>query len=179
MDNKFQNGKIYKITSPHTDKCYIGSTTESLTRRLNTHFIRYKNDATTKRKISSIEIIKCGDAKIELIKDFPCNSKRELEQEETKYILLDRDNCVNKNLPCKLEQKIYRREYKLKNIEKIKEQRKKCRELNINNILSLTRKNDINTFNCYCGSSIHQYEKNRHFKTKKHLNYLEHNIVTK
>lgn len=177
MDNKFQNGKIYKITSPHTDKCYIGSTTESLEYRLKRHTWHFKGDGL-KGKMSSIEIIKCGDAKIELIKDFPCNSKRELEQEEAKYILLDRGNCVNKNLSYHLKKDIDR-EYYLKNKKKHNDQSKAYNQLNKDKQKKQIQERAKIDYNCVCGSIVRYTKKSDHHKTKKHLNYLEHNVITK
>ena len=35
--NRYQNGKIYKITDVGYNNCYIGSTTESLSQRMARH----------------------------------------------------------------------------------------------------------------------------------------------
>jgi hypothetical protein len=92
MENKYQQGKIYKIVSANSSKCYVGSTTKTLKQRLNKHYNHYNENKTC----SSREVLSCGDVSIELIKEFPCNSKRELEREEGKYQLeLD---CVNKHI---------------------------------------------------------------------------------
>jgi predicted GIY-YIG superfamily endonuclease len=45
-DNKYSNGKIYKIVDNTSEKVYIGSTCRSLKQRLTTHeldFRRYMN----------------------------------------------------------------------------------------------------------------------------------------
>ena len=41
-NNKYQNGKIYKIVDIGYNKCYIGSTIESLSQRLARHNSKYK-----------------------------------------------------------------------------------------------------------------------------------------
>lgn len=42
--NRYNNGKIYKLISPHTDKIYVGSTCkERLCQRLASHRMNYKN----------------------------------------------------------------------------------------------------------------------------------------
>jgi hypothetical protein len=51
--NKYENGKIYTIRSPHTDKYYIGSTIASLKK----HFYQHKSGL-----YKSKEIIDAGDA---------------------------------------------------------------------------------------------------------------------
>ena len=92
MENKYKQGKIYKIVSANSPKCYVGSTCQTLKQRLDKHYYHYvENKSCTSKKILS-----CGDVSIELIKEYPCNSKRELEREEGKYQLeLD---CVNKHI---------------------------------------------------------------------------------
>ena len=41
--NKYHNGKIYKVVDVGYNKCYIGSTTESLSQRMARHRSAYKN----------------------------------------------------------------------------------------------------------------------------------------
>jgi len=91
----YQNGKIYCIRSFKTDDIYIGSTTQPLCKRIDQHRSNYKHwIKRTTKYISSVELIKYGDAYIELISSYPCNSKEELKREEGKY---QREmKCVNK-----------------------------------------------------------------------------------
>ena len=85
----YQNGKIYKIVSDLTDKIYIGSTTQPLYKRHHQH-IKSSN------KYTSIELINLGHTRIELIEDFPCERKEQLNAREGYYIRLNKDICVNK-----------------------------------------------------------------------------------
>ena len=41
--NKYQNGKIYKIVDVGYNKCYIGSTCESLSQRMARYRVCYKS----------------------------------------------------------------------------------------------------------------------------------------
>ena len=76
----YTKGKIYKIVSPNCDKIYIGSTITSLRKR----FISgHKCDDRT--YTSSKEIIDAGDAYIELIEEYSCNSLKELLWRERTY----------------------------------------------------------------------------------------------
>ena len=44
MDNPYHQSKIYKLTNPHTDKIYIGSTIQKyLSSRMGGHTRDYKN----------------------------------------------------------------------------------------------------------------------------------------
>ena len=96
-DPRYQEGKIYKIVCNITGEVYIGSTIEKyLCDRLGTH--KGHKDCVSRN------IINRGDYKIELIKDYPCNSKKELEEEEGKYI---RNNtCINIKIPHRTKKRM-------------------------------------------------------------------------
>lgn len=101
----YKNGKIYTIRSPHTEKVYIGGTTQPLFKRFYFH---KKNLDTTAR-----EIIALGDAYIELLEEFPCENKNQLCKREGELIRATK-NCINKRVEglSKIEiderKKIYR-----------------------------------------------------------------------
>ena len=125
--NKYQNAKIYVIRSCHTDKIYIGSTIRTLARRFGKH--RSLHNYTTSKKV-----IDYGDAYIELLELYPCDSSVELHKRENEYILSHKENVVNRYLPDMTEDKNneakqkYRREYRIKNKEKISAQNKLWRD---------------------------------------------------
>ena len=93
----YSKGKIYQIVSPD-DLKYIGSTVQELHNR----FIRHKSCYNQWKK-GKYHYFTCFDmfekhgpenCKIELIEDFPCKSKKELEVREGQII--KERNCVNK-----------------------------------------------------------------------------------
>jgi len=86
---QYSYGKIYKIISPHTDKIYIGSTIRDLDLRFNEHI----KDCKIKNLTSS-QIFKHGDCEIELIEEYPCDNKKELDTRE-KYHIQNSLNCIN------------------------------------------------------------------------------------
>ncbi len=88
----YKNGKIYKLTSKQTDKIYVGSTIQTLNKRMIAHITKIKCGSN----ITSVEILKYDDAIIELLDDYPCNSKTELEKREQHYMDLYKDIIVNK-----------------------------------------------------------------------------------
>lgn len=92
----YKNGKIYAIKSKETDKIYIGSTCSSLKNRMCSHKSNWKkiNGGGIVRTGTSCEILKYSDAFIELIEEFPCNSKKELLDREGE-IIKNTPNCVN------------------------------------------------------------------------------------
>lgn len=149
----YKNSKIYIIKSNKTDKVYVGSTTLKLKNRLSNHRCEYKKG---NRYLSSFEIIKYDDNYIELIKEFPCNNRDELEKEEGYYIKTL--NSVNKNI-CgrnKLEKKIM-----LRNSWKKYYKKNKKKVLNY-------KKQKIY---CECGSEISRRHIATHRKSNRH-NYF-------
>ena len=111
---KYQNGKIYTLRSHTTDMIYIGSTCDTLSRRKSSHKLTKRN-----------ELSKLDDFYIELLEDFPCKSRDELNKREGEWIRLNIGNCVNK----RIEGRTYK-EYVEDNKEKMVEYRKQWRETN-------------------------------------------------
>jgi hypothetical protein len=88
-------GLIYKIVSDSTDKVYIGSTTQTLQKRLKRHkssykgYLKYNNEY-----ISSYELVKYKNCKIELLEEIEFTDKRELLKLEGYYIS-NTQNVIN------------------------------------------------------------------------------------
>lgn len=165
MSKQYKTGKIYVIKSPHTDKCYIGGTFNSLAKRFYQHKCTYKAYEREKEKAgytSSYEIIKYDDCYIELLEEFDKSlTKFELICEEEKYIQ-NTPNCVNIKL-IKKEVKIppkqnpeYAKQYyndhkdKIKAQLKVSQQKQHVREL-------LKKLNDGHKFERYPYSRIEKY----------------------
>ena len=153
MENKYKNGKIYKIVDNTNNNIYIGSTIQILEERLSKH--KCKNSTCISRNI-----IENGDFEIILIKDYPCNSKEELEEEEQKYI--DIYECINKNRAYTgLTRKEYDKERYEKNKDKKKEYDKKRYEKN--------KEYKKEKILCECGCMINRSGIARHRKSQKHI----------
>ena len=117
----YQMSKIYRLFSPSKDLIYYGSTTEPLTTRLSKHIYTYNNQDKYKGKRDASTIIECLDYKIELVKDFPCENKKQLLKEEGTYI---RNNkCINRLIAGRTPA-----EYRADNADKLKEYRKNYRQ---------------------------------------------------
>ena len=152
MENKYQEGKIYKIIDNTNGNIYIGSTKNTLDYRLK----RHKFDKTCMSK----QIIEQGDYEIILIKDYPCNSKWELEEEEAKYI---RNNtCINRCIPHRTQ-----KQYREENNEAINKQRKQYREKNKETLNNIKKEKIL----CDCGKMVSKNHLARHKKTKKNLKF--------
>lgn len=92
----YKLSKIYAIRSHQTDLIYIGSTTQSLAVRLAEHKRDIKNRIGKRQPCSSKEILKYEDVYIELIEEYPCENKEQLNKKEGEHIRAN--NCVNKNM---------------------------------------------------------------------------------
>jgi|TARA_B110000503_G_C6937305_1_gene325371 hypothetical protein len=95
--NKYRNAKVYKITTPSSNRFYIGSTCQPLWKRLSEHssrFVQWNIDSGMPY-CSSFKIISYLDYKIELLEAYPCNSKNEMITREAYYLKLLQRQCVN------------------------------------------------------------------------------------
>ena len=118
--NKFNKSLLYTIRSPHTDKYYIGSTTQILCKRFADHKTHYKYYQMGKGYfLTSFKILELGDAYIELLEEINCDNRNQLEKREGELIREHKLNCVNRNIPCRTD-----REYRSDNSDIIKEHRK-------------------------------------------------------
>jgi len=108
----YSKGKIYKIVNDDfPDLVYYGSTIVSLKERMRGH----KN--STKGMCTSKKLFETNNVKIELVEDFPCETKRQLEIREKYYIL--KYECINRCIPVRTKEEL--QQYYIKNREKNRE----------------------------------------------------------
>jgi hypothetical protein len=188
----YQQGKIYAIRSPSTDKYYIGSTATTLCKR----FYKHKTDKNT----TATEIIAFGDAYIELIELFPCGSKIELNKREGELQRELKASIVNKMYAHRTpeQKKEQQAEYYAEHVEEFKEyssayyaeHKEEAKELqkkhyaeNQEEILLQKKeyyqqnKEEIQKrrqtkHDCECGGKYTTGNKSNHIKTKLHQTYL-------
>lgn len=129
----YQTSKIYKLSSPSNNLMYIGSTTQTLAHRLAKHKGAFNFFNNGKRGyLTAFKILECGDYKIELIENYPCNNKEQLFKREGEHI--KNLECVNKRIEGRTEEetkeqiKEYKKEYREANKEQIKEYREANKE---------------------------------------------------
>ncbi len=174
----YQLGKIYKIVDNTNGDIYIGSTCEpNLARRLATHMSNYKHK---RRNITSFQIFANNNYNIVLIELYPCNSKDELHARERIYI--ESLKCVNKCIPTRTKNeymktytkvnKEYYTQYRIDNLEQIKQTIQKYRNENKEKIYEKSKVK----FLCMCGK-YRDGHKTRHENSKFHQNYIN-NLCT-
>mgnify|MGYP003649723126 CR=1 FL=1 len=147
-------GFIYKLTSVHTDKVYIGSS-NNVEKRLGEHLSNYKNYKVGKyHYISAFDLFELGNVDIVILEEINYD-KIELLYEHERFHL-NNNICVNRNSPAaiwgkfndKVGQANYFKNYSLKNINHIKE-----------------------ILECSCGSKVQRKAIARHLRTEKHNSY--------
>ena len=155
IENKYKNGKIYKIINPGmSGLVYYGSTAETLKKRMSKHKGKHN-------LCCSKVLFEYGTAEIVLIENYPCNSRKELNRREGEYQL--GNECINHNIAGRTKEECNKIHYQA-NKEKISEQKKIYRELN---------KEKLNEpFDCECGGKYTYNHKSRHIKSKKHQAFI-------
>ena len=185
----YSKGKIYKIINDDMPGLvYYGSTIQTLKTRFCGH---RKNLGCTSRKLFETD-----NVKIELVEDYPCETKRELEIKEKYYIL--KFECLNIKTPAltieekkehlikstkkyrkdnKKSIKEYSKKWKQKNPEKVKEWREKnpekSKEIQKRGNEKRKERAKEEKIICECGSTVVYFNIRRHERTIKHKNYLD------
>jgi len=196
MKVDYSKGKIYTIRSYSTDDVYIGSTCSTLTKRLSEHKAHY--ETWLKKGFSyttSFEVLKYGDAYIELVEECACENKQQLNRREGEIIRSM--PCVNKVVAGRTKAEYcqdnaeklaaLRLEYLKKNKDTIAAVSRRLYEKNKEYIAARHKKyNEQNKariaahaaekVTCACGSVVTRGNLAQHEKTKKHGQYLNNLI---
>jgi hypothetical protein len=105
----YETGKIYCIKAKDCNKCYVGHTKQPLKVRLQKHKTDFKGyygiDGLKPRSYrGSFEVLCESDFDIYLLEDYPCENKKELEKQESKWMFKMSSvyEITNKNMPAKL-----------------------------------------------------------------------------
>ena len=108
-----------------------------------------------------------------IIKEFPCNSKRELEYEETVQMdLIGGELNTYRPFTTEEERKEQKKKYYYENKEKNKERVRLYYYENKEEIKERGRLYKNKKFECECGGKYTQSNKTQHIKSKKHINYI-------
>jgi hypothetical protein len=167
--NKYANGKIYTIRSHQTPLYYIGSTVNELRKRIHCHKAHYNKWLNgTQHYTSSYDIIKYDDHYIELLENYPCNSKEELNQREGQLIREHKNDIVNKFIAGRTVA-----EYHLDHKEEFNLKSRLWSQNNAERKKELNKKHRAIKYNCECGMNNLCYShKLRHEQSDKHITNL-------
>ena len=176
--NVYENSKTYKIVDKTYTEQYIGSTTVGLSTRMARHRAKYWGYKRGEKYHGSCFLLfdKYGleNCKIELIENYPCESKEELRKREGYWI--KNEKCVNKLVPGRTQKewldlnrekrKQYEKEYCLNHLADKKaydiEYYKKTRLIRSEQLVCST-----------CGIAYTRQHQKRHERSQRHIEALE------
>jgi hypothetical protein len=128
--NEIEKGFVYKITSPQTEKVYIGSTFKPLNVRLYQHKQAYSRFLNGKgKKMGAFDVVKYDDCIIEELESFEGLNRKALSVFERKWYDTYKDKVCNMHIPNRskrdweLENKVFldnwKKEYRVNNRDKL------------------------------------------------------------
>jgi hypothetical protein len=172
--NKMTIGRVYSIRSfVQPTWVYFGSTTQSLSKRMGGHRMKYKKwirgdkDYTT-----SFRIIALGDAYIDLVEVVEFETRDQLNAVEAKHIRVN--DCVNKVQPGRTPLE-YREEHREEAIERATKWYENNKEYadNRNKAYSVVHRAETAArhgvkIECACGTTHTHGHAARHLRTAKH-----------
>ena len=157
----YKNGKIYKLWSPEGDMIYIGSTCLSLARRKAGH-------KEVPRTSSKILFDTYTDIRIELIEEYPCDNKEQLNRKEGEHIrMLD---CVNKYVAGRT-----RKEWCEDNKEHLTEKKKEWWEENKERMAQKAKEYREENKEHITEKKKEYYQENKEHHAEKNKQYYEDN----
>ena len=125
---KFQKGKIYKVCNTIDDDIYIGSTIETLGRRMTKH--RYNAKQGNDKTLLQLQEKGVENLYIELIEEYPCSNKQELRAREGYW--QRQLNNINKRIEDRTSKEWYQ---DVKHDEEFKQKRQEYRDAHKEQIL--------------------------------------------
>jgi group I intron endonuclease len=174
----YSKGKIYRILNNVDDDCYIGSTTQPLSKRMAVHR-KDMNAASNRDRLLYIKMRLHGAENfyIELVEEYPCENVEQLRKREGHYIRemgtlnklvsgrstdewrrdsFEHRKAWQKQYDTEHREKksAYKKDWLLKNAEKMREWK-------------------LTPIQCECGITYTQQCRSKHVKTKRHLSHME------
>jgi len=168
--------KVYKIVNDFDDKIYVGSTSQTLSKRFSEHkqsFYRYEEDNSKKfiRAYTLFSEHSIDNCHIVLINSYIVNCREEqLKHERFHYDEL-KAFVVNHAKPICLSKEEKRNDHNICNVKYRKEHRTQSHDRYITNKDKLREKASTVWF-CLCGAHCQIFKKARHKRTMKHITFM-------
>ena len=179
--NRYNNAKVCKLVNTVDETFYIGSTCNTLARRLGQHKTNArKEDNFENKAYNHLRKVGLENLKIILLNEFYLENKDQLLREENNYIEMYKNdtNCLNSRFAIRDKEEYYK-EYRAKNRDKLIEKHKEYRENNKTKISEygklyreLNKEKIMQKYQCTCGSTVRCDGKKDHENTIKHRNFL-------
>lgn len=131
---------------------------------------------TNSKETESFELFSSDgldNCRIELIEDYPCSCKKDLEARERYWI--EKEDCINKIIPTRTDREYYEanREHLIKQSQKYYYDNIDAKKEYYKNRYAEKREQLLEKFQCECGGKYTPITRNKHEKTLKHQEYLQ------
>ena len=169
---------VYSITCNETNETYYGSTTKTISHRLNYHNYNYDYN----RDCESRQIINRGNYSVKVLEE-GFETKQDMLWRERWYI--ENKPCVNVGIPIKTREEILARKKERSKTDKAKKEsadyyqankekeKKRSKDHYEANKEKINKKNKVLMYCEVCGVDITKGHKARHDKSKQHLECLK------
>lgn len=170
--NKYNFSKVYKITNSELNKCYIGSTTQSLIARFRQHNVNYNYSTCSSKILFHNQDLK--NIKIELLETVNCDNVNELREIEKKYIKAT-PNAINIKLPNRSSSEYYidNKAKILNRIHQYYENNKQKISKNKKIYYQTVKDKLLEKVKCECGATVSKSHLLRHKRSKNHKEILQ------
>lgn len=179
----YNKGKIYKIVniaSNDEHDCYVGSTCNNITDRFSGHKSQWKRkDYDGMRIYEEFDKHGVDNFRIVLVEEYPCENKNQLIAREEHHRLIIKPNYNVRKVIYEGDKEYYQkhkerikarvREYAANNRDKVLANKREYRVKNLEKI----KERNSKPYECECGGNYTYNDRQRHFKTIKHTQYLE------
>lgn len=180
-EKDYSNGKIYRILNTIDDDCYIGSTTQPLSKRMAKHRRDMSNSSKKHRPLYT-KMLEYGADKfyIELVEDYPCENVEQLCKREgelirqlgTLNVEVAGRSKVEYRAECKDRIKEQNHKFYTNNKEKILERNKEYKNQNSDHWKEWA----CTKYNCECGGKYTNSSKAEHMKSQRHIKFVEEGV---
>jgi group I intron endonuclease len=167
-DTRYAKAKIYRLVNNIDNEFYVGSTCNTLSKRL----YRHKTSSNLKpNRLVYRHFNKIGweNVSIVLIEECPCKNKMELLRKERQCIETLQPN-LNKQVPTRTKQEYYKQ-----NIDTINKKHKEYYENNKDAIIETAKRRYEKNKDVISEKDKQRYEKNKGIILEKHKQYREKN----
>jgi group I intron endonuclease len=169
----YKNGKIYKITNNVNSKLYIGSTVRTLNKRFSDHKCGARKQYFKFPLYEEIRKIGQDNFKIELIENYECDTKDELNAREEYWRKrmkadLNKYKCYMTETERKEQTKLYNQSDKRKEAQKLYRQTDKSKKRKERYNQSEKGRLRLMPIYCECGIQSSRHHMKRHEQSDTH-----------
>lgn len=167
-DDRYKNGKIYRLVNNVDEEFYVGSTCGRLAKRKSDHKTKARKD-TARRVYEHLNKVGWGNVDIVLVEEYACENKNQLERRERHWIETLKPS-LNRAVPTRTN-----KEWKTENADKVRESGAKYRAENADKELERHTKYRAENAEKVRESRAKYWEANRENERERNAKYRAEN----